>query len=248
MYRLLSWSVGTAAVVVLAMMACGRSEKLPKPTTDSAGRGSALAETGGTTAATKPAASPATTTGSGSAAGPSAMPPASAASTGGSTAMPAPTPPAPTESGLPVAAAERAFITEATTSSLAEIDACRMMAARSADPGIKSYARQMEREHLSANDELKRIAEGKGIAVPTSASKETRDLLERLRGLPSGEGDRAFVREFGIGSHYKAIEVFEKEAREGQDPQLRSFAEQTLPRLREHLTMAQQLQSKVAAH
>lgn len=244
MDRLLNWSVGTVAVLALAVIACGRGDKLPKATTGTSTRGSTSPETTGSEASA--AAPPATSTAP-SAATPSVTPSAAPV---GVTATAATGQAAPTPPSLPVAAAERTFITEAAASGQAEIDASRMMAARSSDPSIKTYARQLEREHLSANDELKRIAEGKGIVVPVIASKETRDLLDRLRGMPTTESDRTFVREFGIETHNKAIQLFEKEAREGQDPQLRAFAEQTLPRLREHLTMAQQLQrqSKVTAH
>ena len=245
MDRLLNWSVGTVAVLALAVIACGRGDKLPKATTGTSTRGSTSPETTGSEAS---AAAPAATSTAPSAATPSVTP--SAAPPIGVTATAATGQAAPTQPSLPVAAAERTFITEAAASGQAEIDASRMMAARSSDPSIKTYARQLEREHLSANDELKRIAEGKGIVVPVIASKETRDLLDRLRGMPTTESDRTFVREFGIETHNKAIQLFEKEAREGQDPQLRAFAEQTLPRLREHLTMAQQLQrqGKVTAH
>ena len=236
MYRLLNWSVGTAAVLALAMIAFSRSEKLLKPTTESSARDNAMPETGGMA----PSATSSSVTPSGSSS--FSTPPV------GATAPASAKPAAPTQFGEPVGSAERTFIAEAAANGLAEIDASRMMAARSADPGVKSYARQLEREHLSTNDKLKRIAEGKGIALPVIASKETKDLLDRLRGLPAVEGDQAFVREFGIETHNKAIMLFEKEAKEGQDPQLRAFAEQTLPRLREHLTMAQQLQSKVTTH
>ncbi|HLO64427.1 MAG TPA: DUF4142 domain-containing protein [Azonexus sp.] len=246
MARLLNWSFGTVAVLALAVIACGRSEKLPKPSTESATRGSTSPEATGSAAAgvSSASSSPPAATSPSVSATPSAAPSVGATAAAGTGQAP------PAQPSLPVAAAERSFIVEAAASGQAEIDASRMMAARSTDPGVKTYARQLEREHLSANDELKRIAEGKGIVVPAIASKGTKEMLDRLRGMPAAEGDRTFVLEFGIESHNKAIQLFEKEAREGQDPQLRAFAEQTLPRLREHLTMAQQLQrqSKVTTH
>lgn len=276
MDRLLTWSVG-AAVLLLAVAACSRNEKAPKPTTESAGRGDALPETAGTgtapsvTPVTPSAARSATPTPaptlaaapSGTPSAATAIPPVAAAA-----AMPAAVPPSPSPSAMPsptlaavssgtaapsqpappVAAAERVFIAEAAASGLGEIEAGRLMAVRSTDQGVKTFARMLEREHLSSNGELKRIAEAKGIVLPESASKETRAVLDRLRSLPTPESDRIFVREFGVEAHNKVIRVFEKEAREGQDPQLRTYAEQTLPRLREHLIMAEQLQSKAASH
>ncbi|HEX6733633.1 MAG TPA: DUF4142 domain-containing protein [Azonexus sp.] len=221
MHRLITWSVGAAAALLLVAAANSRRRKGAGADTGSTGRSSAQPETGSTVSSLMAVPVSPTT--------------------------PAATPPGTAQGTPAIAAAERIFVAEAAASGLAEIEASRMMAARSADPGVKSFARQLEREHVSANDELKRIAGGKGIVLPEIASQETKALLDRLRSLPVPDGDRAFVREFGIEAHNKAIQLFEKEAREGQDPQLRAFAEQTLPRLREHLSMAQQLQGKATA-
>jgi putative membrane protein len=44
-----------------------------------------------------------------------------------------------------------------------------------------------------------------------------------------------------VKDHEKAVKLFQKEAQSGQDPELKQFAQQTLPKLQQHLQMAQQL-------
>lgn len=148
---------------------------------------------------------------------------------------------------LPVAGAERAFVAEAAQSGMAEVEASRVVAERAADAAVKSYAQQLEREHTSANGELQRIAGDKGITLPTAVDTAAKEQLDRLRGQSAPQLERSFVQDFGVDAHARAIQLFERQAREGQDPDLRSFAERTLPRLREHLAMAQQLQARKPA-
>lgn len=143
----------------------------------------------------------------------------------------------------PVAGSDRAFVSEAANTSLAEVEAARLVEARTDNASIKSMAQQMERDHAGINDELKRLASQKGIDLPTTIGGEPRGQLSRLTTLSKPEVDGTFVRDFGIEAHQKAISLFERQAREGQDPELKAFAERMLPKLREHLAMAQQMQS-----
>jgi putative membrane protein len=156
-------------------------------------------------------------------------------------------PPAGVEAeGGPVSGSDRAFVAEAALASLAEVEAGRYMADKAANGGVKAFAQQMERDHASAKDELQRIAGGKGIDLPTAVQGDDKRQLDKLKSVPSVQQDSEFVQTFGIDGNAKAIKLFERQAQSGQDSDLRAFAERTLPRLREHLGMAQQLQGKRA--
>jgi putative membrane protein len=45
----------------------------------------------------------------------------------------------------------------------------------------------------------------------------------------------------GVKDHKNDISLFEKQARDGKDAHLKAFAEQTLPTLQKHLSVAQNL-------
>ena len=50
-----------------------------------------------------------------------------------------------------------------------------------------------------------------------------------------------------VKDHEKDVELFEQQAQSGEDPDLRAFAEETLPTLREHLELAREIQSQITA-
>ena len=48
-----------------------------------------------------------------------------------------------------------------------------------------------------------------------------------------------------MSDHKKAVKAFEKASNEAKDADVKAFATKTLPTLKEHLTMAEELQNKV---
>jgi putative membrane protein len=180
---------------------------------------------------------------------PESAPPASSTSAPGGT-LPAPTtPPGAAPSGSaateapagPVAGADRSFVAEAAASGLAEAEAGKLGAEKAADAKVKAFAEHMQTDHADANAKLARIASSKGITLPSAAEGPARAQLDELAKLSGPEFDRAFLQHFGASKHQEAVQVFERQAKEGQDPDLRAFAEQSLDALRKHLQMAQQL-------
>ena len=56
--------------------------------------------------------------------------------------------------------------------------------------------------------------------------------------------DQAFVKQM-VDDHTSTIKAFENESKNGTDADLKSWVDKTLPTLRDHLKMAQDLQKKV---
>jgi putative membrane protein len=50
-----------------------------------------------------------------------------------------------------------------------------------------------------------------------------------------------------VMGHEEAVSLFEKQAKNGKDGDLKAFAEKTLPTLKEHLKMAKEVAGKVGA-
>jgi len=64
-------------------------------------------------------------------------------------------------------------------------------------------------------------------------------MISKLSGLNGAEFDRACQQD-AVAAHEKAVKLFQTEAQSGQDPELKAFAQKTLPTSQEHLRMARQ--------
>ena len=75
--------------------------------------------------------------------------------------------------------------------------------------------------------------------MPSTLDAEHRSALDHLKGLSGDQFDAAFKKHM-VEDHKKDIAMFEKESKSGQTA-VDQFASRTLPTLREHLKMAEEL-------
>jgi putative membrane protein len=141
---------------------------------------------------------------------------------------------------------DRDFVINAAQSGVAELRASKMALDKASMPAVKKFADRMVRDHAKANDRLMALAKARGIDVDKEPSLLQRGKLELVE-HSGNDFDSRFIDHFGVDAHKNAIEVFEKQVRQGNDRQLVAFARETLPKLQDHLRMAQDLQKSMQA-
>jgi len=138
------------------------------------------------------------------------------------------------------------FLTEAAQGGLAEVTLGQMAADKGENEEVKDFGRRMVRDHGKANDELKNLATTVGVPLPTEMSTEAKALQQRLEDLSGAEFDKIYMDEM-LKDHRKDVTVFEKQAEDGQNAQVKEWAKKTLPTLKEHLALAQRTAKNVSA-
>ncbi|MBN3743000.1 MULTISPECIES: DUF4142 domain-containing protein [Burkholderia] len=137
------------------------------------------------------------------------------------------------------------FIDKAALAGKAEVQASQLALKQAQSPDVRAFAKRMVSDHGKANARLTELAARKGMKPQVEQISDPD--VEALRGKNGRDFDVAYVAAVGPDAHRKAVALFESEARDGRDPQLREFASATLPTLRHHLSMAQALERKVGA-
>ncbi|HYC37934.1 MAG TPA: DUF4142 domain-containing protein [Usitatibacter sp.] len=135
-------------------------------------------------------------------------------------------------------ASDREFLVHAGQLGLAEVELGRIAEGRAASARVKRFAGRMVRDHAKSNEELRSLAGGKGVELPSTLAGQHRANAEKLGRLSGAEFDRHYM-EHMVTDHRKAVAEFEKAARDARDSRVKAFASKTLPHLREHLKMAQ---------
>lgn len=159
--------------------------------------------------------------------------------------------PAPVTSGNAVQGekmpqAARQFMMKAALGGMQEVAAARLALQKSSNDDVKRCAQQMLEDHSKANDELKKIADRKGVNLPTGLDAKHRKQLDRLGALSPVRFEREYTKS-EIEDHQKTVRLFQKQAADKSDADLQSFAANTLPSLQHHLQMARQASEAVAA-
>ncbi len=132
---------------------------------------------------------------------------------------------------------DKSFIEKAAKSSTGEVDISRVVADRTMNPEVRTFAQKMVDDHGSANEAIAKLAASKGVDLPA------RDMDDATKwSKKSGKDLDEDYMDKMVSDHKDAVELFQKEADKGEDAETKAFARDTLPTLQHHLEMAMDLE------
>lgn len=143
-------------------------------------------------------------------------------------------------SGQAGASADQAFLTRAAADGSAEVALGQLALQKNSATPTRQLAQHIVDDHTKANEQLVALARQKQITVapePDAAHKQKMDKLQKLDG---DAFDRAYAQAM-IKDHQDAIKLFTKASTSAKDADVKQFAAQTLPVLKNHLQMARDL-------
>lgn len=143
----------------------------------------------------------------------------------------------PRTSGMPAAE----FVKKAVIGDMYEIQSSRLALEKQKGTPFEDFAQRIVSDHTKSGEELKSLAQGvEGVQVPNELDQQHKQMIDKLRSA-SGEDFTNEYRTQQIEAHQTAIRLYDGYSQNGDQPKLRSFAERTLPKLRQHLKLAEGL-------
>jgi putative membrane protein len=144
-------------------------------------------------------------------------------------------------STLGIAPTTADFVKEVAISDMFEIQSSQL-AQNKGNAQEKSFASQMITDHTKTSTELKGlVSSGKVQAeLPSALDSSHQSKLDKL----GGESGKDFSSDFNsdqVSAHKDAVSLFERYAKGGDNADLKNWAGKTLPALKHHLEMAQDL-------
>ncbi|HEY7119055.1 MAG TPA: DUF4142 domain-containing protein [Tepidisphaeraceae bacterium] len=125
------------------------------------------------------------------------------------------------------------FAMKAAEGGMLEVKLAQLAQQKSQDEQVKDLAKQLEQDHQQANQQLMQIAKQKNIDLPNDLKGECQETYQAFQQLQGKDFDNAFVLH-NVKDHLMDIMMFQKEAQNGTDPEIKQWASQTLPKLQEH--------------
>jgi putative membrane protein len=133
------------------------------------------------------------------------------------------------------------FVKEVAISDMFELESNKLAQEKGNAPE-KAFASQMVTDHTKTSTELKGlVSSGKVKAeLPAALDSSHQSKLDKLKGA-SGKDFSSDFDSMQVSAHKDAVSLFERYAKGGDNPDLKSWAGKTLPALKHHLQMAQRL-------
>jgi putative membrane protein len=129
---------------------------------------------------------------------------------------------------------------EAAGGGMAEVQLGKLAQEKSSSDQVKQFGQRMVDDHSKANQQLEQMAQQKNVRLPKQPGAREQAEKARLEKLSGDEFDKAYMSHM-VADHKKDVAEFQKESSAARDPEIKSFASQTLPTLQEHLKQAQSI-------
>jgi putative membrane protein len=139
---------------------------------------------------------------------------------------------------------DREFMEDIAHANLAEIDTSKLALEKSQDPQVRQFAQKMIDDHTKALDELRSIAEKKGVTLPTETDLAHKTVATGLKALSGQTFDHQYIARVGVGDHERAHKLLAKVQKNALDPDLKAYADKTIKAVDQHLAMAQDIKQQ----
>lgn len=141
-----------------------------------------------------------------------------------------------------------AFIKNAALGDLYEIQAGEIAKRRAGRHEVRQLAEEMIKDHRKVSGDLKSTLQSAqpADAVTPPAELDTRHqgLIDNLEAAPQDEFDKTYVEQQLI-AHEEATTLYRNYCDNGDNPQIQSFAKQTLPVLEQHAQQVKKLHEDI---
>jgi putative membrane protein len=140
---------------------------------------------------------------------------------------------------------DKQFLKHAASGDMLEIRLGQYASQNAGSDEVKKFGEHRVGDHTKAKEQMLSLTTQQPLEIPKALSDEDQQTLDRLERLKGAEFDKAYIATM-IEDHQNDIGQFEKEVSEGSDTIVKAFAERTLPLLKHHLEMAQELSKSVS--
>jgi putative membrane protein len=134
------------------------------------------------------------------------------------------------------------FLIVASIGNLQEASAGQLAAQKAKRSDVREFGQMMVKDHGDAEQKLLSLAKTKGYDLPAAATGGIQPDLNLKNAAENF--DRLYIHAMVV-SHRNTVETFENYAVTGKDPQVKAFAKQMLPTLKQHLEEVEKLEAMI---
>ncbi|MES3018688.1 MAG: DUF4142 domain-containing protein [Bacteroidota bacterium] len=136
------------------------------------------------------------------------------------------------------------FMIAAANGGMMEVEAGKLSQTNAASADVKGFGQRMIADHTKAGEELKALAAGKNVILPSVPGEDEQKHLNDMTNMKGADFDKHYV-DMMVNDHDKTVSLFEDAAGHAKDADVKAWAAKTLPTLKEHQAAAKALKNKM---
>ena len=137
-----------------------------------------------------------------------------------------------------------AFLRKAAQGGMTEVELGKLAQEKGSAADVKEFGSHMVMDHSKADANLKSLAEKKGVTVPATLDAKHQAMVDHFQHLSGPAFDKAYVHAM-VKDHEKDAAEFRAESTGAQDPEVKTFATDTLKVIEMHLSDIKSIESSM---
>jgi putative membrane protein len=140
------------------------------------------------------------------------------------------------------AMSDQQFLDFAAQTDMVEAHIGQLAQTEASSQGVKDYAQMLATDHTGDYQQLQGLAAKANLNLASAVDPaHNKAMIAPYHQLKGAAFDHRYVQDM-IAGHTKAIAIYKQEATNAQDPEVKAYAQETLPTLEKHLDGAKALQ------
>lgn len=140
--------------------------------------------------------------------------------------------------GAKLSQSDERMIKQIAEANLAEISAGKIAQDKAQNNEVKSFAKKMVDDHTKALDDLKQLAQSKGVTLPTEPDKQHMAMEKKLQALSGEKFDKQYLQQAGDRAHKETHRLLQRASSRAEDSDLKNYASKVLATVEGHQQMA----------
>ncbi len=144
-----------------------------------------------------------------------------------------------------LAKADEKSLKDMAMANMAEVEAGKLALQKSQNAEVKTFAQQMVDDHTKGLDEVKAVAQAKGVTLPAELDSKHKAMAKKLEGMSGEKFDMAYLQQAGVKSHKEAKTLVTKTQSNAKDADVKGLAAKLQPTIDQHMGHVQQLEASL---
>ena len=136
------------------------------------------------------------------------------------------------------------FLVKAANGGMTEVKLGELAQQKATSQKVKEFGSMMVHDHSAVNDKVKTLAAQRNVTLPTAVSEESQREINECSEKSGSEFDKAYIAAM-VKKHEATIDMYENAANDAKDVEVKSFIDNTLPKVKEHLDNAKAIRKEL---
>jgi predicted outer membrane protein len=143
--------------------------------------------------------------------------------------------------GAKLNASDEKILKDMAMADMAEVEGGKLAQSKSQNGDVKSFAQQMIDDHTSNLNDVKALAQARGVTLPTEPDAKHKAMAAKLEKMSGDAFDKAYMKQAGVQDHKTVHAKLMAASKKAKDPELKALVEKTEPVVAQHLKSAEQM-------